>query len=163
MFGFLLIVWIFCGIGAAVVANNRRGSGCLWFGLGVLLGPFGLAGAFLFSGDDAFCPRCRKQVHTKAVKCPHCQSDLSGADAQTPGAAPRQNPTSTKPCPFCAEMIQAEAVKCRFCGEFLRDKPVILTAPREGDTPLPKCPRCGSDTYRGATFCNGCGQRITEA
>jgi hypothetical protein len=38
-----IVVWIFCGIGAAFVAQSRGASGCLWFGLGVLLGLFGLA------------------------------------------------------------------------------------------------------------------------
>ena len=34
-----ILLWVVCGIGAAVVASNRGASGCLWFGLGVLLHP----------------------------------------------------------------------------------------------------------------------------
>jgi hypothetical protein len=42
---FLLAVmfWVICGIAAAFVASSRNANGCLWFGLGILFGPFGLA------------------------------------------------------------------------------------------------------------------------
>jgi hypothetical protein len=56
----VIVVWIFCGIGAAFVAQSRGASGCLWFGLGVLLGPFGLAFAFA-SGTDRRCPSAVKE------------------------------------------------------------------------------------------------------
>jgi len=44
----------FCGIGAAVVAQSRGANGCLWFGVGALFGPFGLAFAFA-SGTGPAC------------------------------------------------------------------------------------------------------------
>lgn len=68
-------LWIFCGIGAGIVAGQRGGNGCLWFGLGAIFGPFGRAFSFA-SGSDRSCPFCRKRVHPEAVKCPHCQSDI---------------------------------------------------------------------------------------
>ena len=71
----LAVLWIFCGIGAAIVASNRGANGCLWFGFGVFLGPFGLAFAFV-SGSNRECPSCRKRVHPQATKCPYCQSEL---------------------------------------------------------------------------------------
>ena len=60
-----ILIWIVCGIGAAFVAQRRGANGCLWFGLGVLLGPFGLAFAFT-SGSDRYCPACKKGIHLDA-------------------------------------------------------------------------------------------------
>ena len=126
-----IVVWIFCGIGAAFVAQSRGASGCLWFGLGVLLGPFGLAFAFA-SGTDRKCPHCRERVHPEATRCPKCQAGLASsgpvageddprtlalvaAVAHDSGSKSTANPP-TKKCPDCAEDVRAEARKCRFCG-----------------------------------------------
>lgn len=43
----LIVIWLLFGIVSAVVASGRGGNGCLYFGLGVLLGPFGLILAFV--------------------------------------------------------------------------------------------------------------------
>src|SRR5437879_4630837 len=72
----VVVVWIFCGIAAAFIAQNRGASGCLWFGLGVLFGPFGLAFAFA-AGKDRSCPACKKRIHPDATKCQNCQTDLT--------------------------------------------------------------------------------------
>jgi hypothetical protein len=69
-----LIIWIGCGIGSAAIASNRGGSGCLWFVLGILLGPFGLALAWFASGSNTICYYCRKPIHPEAKKCPYWQS-----------------------------------------------------------------------------------------
>jgi hypothetical protein len=69
VFWLIIVVWIFCGIGSAIVAENRGGSGCLWFGLGFLFGPFGLAFSFA-AGDDVRCQACQKRVHPKGNKVP---------------------------------------------------------------------------------------------
>lgn len=45
----LPIIWLVCGIAAAVTASNKGKNGCLWFGIGVLLGPIGVLIAFLKS------------------------------------------------------------------------------------------------------------------
>ena len=37
-----IIVWILFGVVTAVAASNRGRSGCNWFAIGFLLGPFGL-------------------------------------------------------------------------------------------------------------------------
>jgi len=37
----ILLIWLLFGIVSAVVASNKGRSGCGWFALGVLLGPFG--------------------------------------------------------------------------------------------------------------------------
>ena len=70
-----IVVWIFCGIGAGFVAKDRGADGGMWFAVGFLLGPFGLAAAFL-SGSQQTCQFCRRRVHPKAKKCPYCQSQL---------------------------------------------------------------------------------------
>jgi hypothetical protein len=134
------VIWIFCGIGAALVAQSRGASGCLWFGLGVLLGPFGLAFAFA-SGTDRKCPHCRERVHPEATRCPKCQADLasspSGVSEHDPKAFVPVDPSTqdsgrrstanpaTKKCPDCAEDVRAEARKCRFCG-FIFPEPATV-------------------------------------
>jgi hypothetical protein len=82
-----VIIWIFCGIGSAFVASSRGGNGCLWFGLGFILGPFGLAFSFL-SGSDSQCPFCRKRIHPQATKCPYCQSALTAPTVAISPAPP---------------------------------------------------------------------------
>ena len=71
----VLLIWTFCGIGSAVVASNRGANGCLWFALGFVFGPFGLAFSFA-SGSSRECIACRKRVHPQATRCPYCQSEL---------------------------------------------------------------------------------------
>jgi hypothetical protein len=71
-----ILIWIVCGIASAVIASNRGASGCLWFGLGVLLGPIGLAASFVSGKGQRPCPFCRKNIHAEATKCPYCQSTM---------------------------------------------------------------------------------------
>ena len=78
IFGF--ISWIFCGIGAGYVASQRGADGCLWFGLGVLFGPFGLAAAFV-AGQNVKCLCCQKRIHPEAEKCPHCRTQIKNKPA----------------------------------------------------------------------------------
>ena len=42
-----VIIWIICGVVAAVVASSKGGSGCLYAILGFILGPFGIILAFV--------------------------------------------------------------------------------------------------------------------
>jgi RNA polymerase subunit RPABC4/transcription elongation factor Spt4 len=139
-----IVVWIFCGIGAALVAQSRGASGCLWFGLGVLLGPFGLAFAFA-SGTDRKCPQCRERIHPEATKCPKCQSVLGPSDETDGTREPKADDD-----PRTAALISA------------------LT--RNPDQPAPQqqrayryCNHCGAVVPEGAKFCNDCGGQIVKA
>lgn len=50
-----------------------------------------IVGAALLSLADKTCPHCRMRVKRGAVKCPHCQSDLS-AIAQAKSTGPMITP-----------------------------------------------------------------------
>ena len=76
-----LITWLLFGIGTALIASSKGGNGCLWFGLGMLLGPFGLLFAVL-SGRQ--CPYCKSPIHKEAIRCPKCQIDLASGGSATP-------------------------------------------------------------------------------
>lgn len=89
----VIIFWILCGIATAVVANNKRRSGCAWFILGMLLGPIGL---FMIAFLSPVLPDAPKHNWKGGV------IDIG-----------------LKKCPFCAESIKKEALKCKHCGSDL--------------------------------------------
>src|ERR1035441_10374333 len=139
----LVLLWVVCGVAAGVIASGRNASECLWFGLGVLLGPIGLALSFT-AGSGRKCPQCQSSVHEDATKCPKCQSPLSAAVA---GA---QDPATGAPvarleydytgkaeqkyrCPKCKVRIGKNAERCTGCGQVFR---AGLTK---------KCPDCAED------------------
>ena len=125
----LMIFWILCGIGAGIAASNKGRSGCGWFILGILLGPFGILFAVLVAPVS---PMVTKQATpTPAPSLP--KPNLSD---------------ETKICPACAETIKLAATKCRYCGERFDADQVTrdLAAHEEELAPRQekiRCPVCG--------------------
>ena len=116
----ILAIWLLLGTAAAIVAAGRGANGCLWFLLGVLLGPIGFALAFT---TGVRCPNCDSRISQNAVLCPRCGKHVArqGRPEKVEGEIILREPgvETTKRCPYCAETILAEAKKCRYCGEFL--------------------------------------------
>ena len=76
LFVVIVSIFVFFGIAAARIAENRGASGFLWFILGMLFGPIGLACAF-GAGTLQRCPTCKRRNHPEALKCAYCQTDLT--------------------------------------------------------------------------------------
>lgn len=75
-------LWFVCGIVSAVISGNRGGSagvGCLWFMLGIVLGPLGVLLAAVAAGSGYQCPHCKEDVKQGASICPHCRTGLASA------------------------------------------------------------------------------------
>jgi len=49
----ILPLWLICGVVAAIIAVNKRRSGCGFLILGFILGPFGILMALL-ARDDTY-------------------------------------------------------------------------------------------------------------
>lgn len=77
-----VIIWLLFGMVAAVIANSKGRSGCIWFLLGVLLGPFSLVVLVLPSlkpgqeqpsaATHVQCPDCAELIRMEARVCKHC-------------------------------------------------------------------------------------------
>ena len=86
---YAVFLFVFCGIGAAVVASNKGRNVFGWFLLGLFLGPIGFILSLVISKDTT-------NLETAAIS--------SG---------------TMRKCPFCAELVKAEAALCKHCGKEL--------------------------------------------
>src|ERR1700691_4680551 len=103
MEGFLLLFgWLVCAAVASDIARKRGASQLLWFVLGLALGPLAVLCAFGTSSSYE-CPYCKGDIHKKAIRCRHCQTDLhpSWNCAQCSALIPQAD----KFCPACGTPI----------------------------------------------------------
>ena len=155
-----LIVWIVCGIVAAMIGSGKGATGSGFF-LGLILGPLGILIAIFMKGNRRKCPSCHEVIDPTAMKCPKCQADLTPKDAPVliDGEVSVEN--ETKKCPACAEQIKLEAIKCRFCGQDF--DPAVVGAEVEKKKKLLKESIVGGYVsqkgVQGEAFCLGC--RVT--
>ena len=103
-----VIMWLLCGVGAAMSASSKNRSGCGWFGACVLLGPLVLLIVGFMEPGEA-----RSQSGPASRRRRVLNAPLQGGRSDA-SAAPQ-----TKECPFCAETILAKAIVCRFCNRDL--------------------------------------------
>jgi hypothetical protein len=81
-----LAIWFLFGIVCMIIASVKERSGCGWFILGCLFGPFALVVAALPALTDEAskpnpwthlkCPDCREFVLKDARVCKHCGCKL---------------------------------------------------------------------------------------
>ena len=106
----LVTIWLLCGVAAAVVASNRGANGCLWFALGIVLGPIGFALAFT-TGQP--CPHCASRISSQAAICPRCGRPLAELKPVGPAATPPRF------CNRCGAPHGRDSRFCPGCGQKL--------------------------------------------
>ena len=84
----LFSFWLLFGFVCILIANSKERSGCGWFLLGCLIGPFALVVALLpslkkdFNTPDpsthARCPHCAEVIMKEANVCKHCGGKING-------------------------------------------------------------------------------------
>ncbi|MEF3696432.1 zinc ribbon domain-containing protein [Desulfolutivibrio sp.] len=82
-----LVLWIGCGIAAAVVASNKGMNTAGWFVLGFFFGPIALIVALVLpkagaGAGEKKCPYCAEYVKREAIICKHCGRNIAPADDQ---------------------------------------------------------------------------------
>jgi hypothetical protein len=108
----LLFLWLLFGLAAALIGRGRGRSGCAWFFIGFLAGPFGLIAALLPARNQTnrrqyrACPWCAEAIRREAVKCRYCGNPVN----------PEAESQRTKRCSQCAQMNPEHSRRCLKCG-----------------------------------------------
>lgn len=157
----IFLVWILFGIASAVVGTQKGRSGCGWFAIGMLLGPFGLLFSLLVSSE--------KEEPTKVIVVGTPEGSPTLAD---PRLDIRTQITKLeRPCSECAEVIKAEAKVCRFCGNRFTAEEVAgrvgeaqaALLAKYPDAPIWRgrlCPECGTQNGADRNVCRHCARDI---
>ena len=69
-----VIIWLLSIILGTII-GNKKGEGCISFGMTVLLGPFWLPVILLSKGNRRKCPFCAEDIHKEAKICPFCKKE----------------------------------------------------------------------------------------
>lgn len=110
-----LVVWIICGVVAAMIASAKGSSGCGFAIVGFFLGPLGIIIALVASGVE--CPYCKKKIHEDATICPHCQKELNLNKLGLVDLV--EFIISGKECPCCKKKVHKNTLICPHCQKKL--------------------------------------------
>lgn len=94
MFAILLFIWIACAITTAIIAGSRDRNAFAWFGIGLVMGIFGLV---------------------LVIVLPAAPRPASSAGLPLVGAGRRQD-GSKQQCPDCQQEIPISLRQCTHCG-----------------------------------------------
>jgi hypothetical protein len=94
MFLIYLLVAFISGAFASGIAAEKHRSGCLFFGLGFIIGPLAVLAAAMLGRDESAavehklesgelveCPACKSPIHPQATICPFCRTTVIPPDA----------------------------------------------------------------------------------